>query len=119
VLSSVTEGSPTIVSEAMLCRTPIVATAVGGVPELIRDGETGLVVPSRDSRALAQAMEFMLTSRDAAERMAARAETYARENLTWEANARKTLEVYQAAVNETGACERELNLSISSAHDGA
>lgn len=103
VLSSLTEGSPTILSEAMLCRAPIVATRVGGVPELIQDGETGLVVPSKDEGSLARAMEFMMNNRNAAEKMAFNAESYAKENLTWDANARKTLEVYRAAINHNRA----------------
>ena len=109
VLSSITEGSPTILSEAMLCRVPVVATAVGGIPELIRDRETGLLVPSKDSPALARAMEFMLTDREAAKEMGDRAEIYARQNLTWNANAQKTLEIYRAAVNQTGTCNDKLS----------
>jgi teichuronic acid biosynthesis glycosyltransferase TuaC len=103
VLSSLTEGSPTILSEAMLCRIPIVATRVGGVPELIHDGETGLVVPSQDAAALARGMEFIMNDRNAAEQMAAKAETYAKEHLTWDANARRTIEVYRAATERNHA----------------
>ena len=100
VLPSVTEGSPTIISEAMLCRTPVVATEVGGVPELIRHGETGLLAPSKNPIALGHAIEFMLANSDAALHMAHMAEIHARTNLTWEANARKTMEVYRAAVDK-------------------
>ncbi len=100
VLSSVTEGSPTILSEAMICRAPIVATSVGGIPELIRNGETGLVVQSKDPSGLARAIELMLTDRAAAERMARTAEIHARANLTWDANARKTLEIYRTALSQ-------------------
>lgn len=112
VLSSVTEGSPTIIAEAMLCRAPIVATRVGGVPELIDNGETGLVVPSKDGVALARAMEFMMNNRNAAEKMAFNAEGYAKENLTWDANARKTLEVYRAAVNQNRAYDARVPGSV-------
>lgn len=107
VLSSVTEGSPTIIAEAMLCRVPIVATAVGGVPELISNGETGLIVPSKDSAALARAIDFMLTNHNAAEQMAHRAEIHAKTNLTWDANARKTIQVYRAAANN-----RDLDVTV-------
>ena len=51
VLSSAWEGSPNIVLEAMAAAVPVVATDVGGVPELVRSGETGYVVPPRDERA--------------------------------------------------------------------
>ncbi|MGH4012314.1 MAG: glycosyltransferase [Pseudonocardiaceae bacterium] len=57
VLSSYTvECFPMAVLEAMACGIPAVATAVGGVPEMIDDGVTGYVVPPRDSRALADAL---------------------------------------------------------------
>ena len=56
VLSSQIEGAPNALMEAMLARRPSVATAVGGVPELVRDGENGLMVAPRDPAALADAM---------------------------------------------------------------
>ena len=52
VLSSAWEGMPNVVLEAMASRTPVVATSVGAVPEVITDGESGLVVPPHDHQAL-------------------------------------------------------------------
>ena len=60
VLSSAWEGMPNVVLEAMASLTPVVATAVGAVPEMIEDGETGFVVPPGDHAALAAAMERMM-----------------------------------------------------------
>ena len=60
VLSSAWEGMPNVVLEAMASRTPVVATSVGAVPEVITDGESGLVVPPHDHQALANAMERMM-----------------------------------------------------------
>ena len=56
VLSSASEGMPISIIEAMAAELPVVATAVGGIPELIVDGETGFLVPARDSSALAHAL---------------------------------------------------------------
>lgn len=61
-LASLWEGLPTSIMEAMSSALPVVATAVGGVPELVRDGETGLLVPSRDPKALAEALAKLLDS---------------------------------------------------------
>ena len=56
VLSSIAEGMPRAILEAMAAGVPCVATKVGGIPEIINDENTGLLVPPKDSTALAQAM---------------------------------------------------------------
>jgi len=61
VLSSEVEGNPLSVMEAMAAGLPVVSTAVGGVPELVRDGVTGRLVPSRDAEALAQAIQALVS----------------------------------------------------------
>jgi glycosyltransferase involved in cell wall biosynthesis len=60
VLSSISEGMPNTVLEAMATGLPVVATRVGGVDELIEPGITGFVVPPRDPDALARAIETLL-----------------------------------------------------------
>jgi glycosyltransferase involved in cell wall biosynthesis len=60
VLSSRWEGNPLSVMEAMAAGLPVVSTAVGGVPELVREGVTGLLVPSEDAGALAQALQALV-----------------------------------------------------------
>ncbi len=60
VLSSAWEGMPNVVLEAMASSTPVVATSVGAITEMIADGESGLIVPPRDPEALAEAMEHMM-----------------------------------------------------------
>ena len=60
VLSSAWEGMPNVVLEAMASARPVVATAVGAVPEMVADGETGFVVPPGDHAALAGAMGRMM-----------------------------------------------------------
>jgi colanic acid/amylovoran biosynthesis glycosyltransferase len=54
---SLSEGMPTVMLEAMACALPVVVTDVGGVREAVTDGVEGIVVPSRDPRALAAALE--------------------------------------------------------------
>jgi glycosyltransferase involved in cell wall biosynthesis len=70
--------------EALMRGTAVVASAVGGMPELVRDGETGFLVPAGGARALAEKLLLLLRSRETAERMgaAARRDALARFRLT-------------------------------------
>jgi glycosyltransferase involved in cell wall biosynthesis len=72
-MSSDFEGLPLFAFECMASGTPLVATNVGGLPEVIDDGETGLLVPARDPAALASALERLLRDPALRERLAAAA----------------------------------------------
>src|SRR5829696_1962180 len=69
VMSSVTEGLGTSLLDAMACGRPVVATNVGGIPEVVIDGETGLLVPPRDPGAMAAALARLLADRSLRDRM--------------------------------------------------
>ena len=69
VLPSWIEGLPVTILEAMAASRPVAATAVGGVSELVLDGETGLLFDPRDVQALAQAVEQLLRDPERARRM--------------------------------------------------
>ncbi|WP_341988339.1 glycosyltransferase [Azorhizobium sp. AG788] len=56
VLSTHTEGFPLVLLEAMSAALPVIATRIGGIPEAVADGDTGILVPHEDAPALAQAM---------------------------------------------------------------
>jgi sugar transferase (PEP-CTERM/EpsH1 system associated) len=69
VLPSRSEGIPLTVLEAMACGLPVVATRVGGLPEVVDEGVTGLLVPSADPAALADAMARIWNDPERRERM--------------------------------------------------
>jgi colanic acid/amylovoran biosynthesis glycosyltransferase len=64
------DGLPTVLTEAMALKVPVVATPVTGIPELVEDERTGLIVPERDPAALAAAVRRLLEDTEAARRLA-------------------------------------------------
>lgn len=99
VLCSRMEGLPTVIPEAMMCGIPIVATRVGGIPDIIEDGETGLLVPPGDTAGLARAIVRVLTDEDLQGHLGRRAAEHAHLEFSWKANAEKTAAVYQDAIS--------------------
>jgi L-malate glycosyltransferase len=100
VLSSVMEGLGTSLLDAMACARPIVATHAGGIPEVISDGETGLLVPPRDADALAEALIELLTNEDRARALATAGFERVRKRFSVERMVRETLAVYEAVQGE-------------------
>lgn len=86
-LPSLSEGLPNVALEAMACGLPVVAARVGGVPEVVRDGVNGFLVPPSDSAALADALRRALATQW--DREAIRASV---SQFDWDANARTVLE---------------------------
>jgi glycosyltransferase involved in cell wall biosynthesis len=80
VLTSQSEGMPVSLMEAAACGVPAVAPSVGGIPELIEDGETGFVTVPNDAASTAAALATVLTDRPRRSRMgvAARARAVSR-----------------------------------------
>jgi glycosyltransferase involved in cell wall biosynthesis len=71
VLPTLADNTPVTLMEAMACGVPAVATSVGGVPELVEPGQSGLLVPAGDVAALTSALERLLADPDARRRMGA------------------------------------------------
>lgn len=85
VLTSVAEAAPVALLEAMAARLPVIATDVGGVPGIVKAGETGLLIPSRDPAALALALTTLAS--DEPRRRALGEEGEKRQRALWSAEA--------------------------------
>lgn len=99
VLASKSEGSPNALLEAMAARVPVVATAVGGVPEIVTHGETALLVPPSDAGALADALAQALGRDEEARAMAERAHALILAQYTPKRRCRTLCEIYRQTVD--------------------
>ncbi len=88
--------------EAMACERPVVASAVGGIPEVVLPEETGLLVPPADPCALADALNRVLRDRDLARQMGAAGRKRVEEHFSWTAIAARTRRLYEALLEEQG-----------------
>jgi glycosyltransferase involved in cell wall biosynthesis len=95
VMSSLTEGLGTSLLDAMACGKPIVATRAGGMPEVVVDGLTGLLVEPRDDEAMAAAIVRLLRDRALRREMGTAGEVRAQEQFSSERMVQETLAVYQ------------------------
>ena len=95
VLPSFTESCPLVALEAMACGTPIIAADVGGVSEVVRDGETGWLFPSGSVGGLASRIDAVLADPASARRVSARARTWVEANATIPRMAERTFAFYE------------------------
>jgi glycosyltransferase involved in cell wall biosynthesis len=105
VMSSVTEGLGTSLLDAMACSKAIVATRAGGIPEVVDDGSTGLIVPARDAPALANAVVTLLNDEPQRRRMAMEGFARVQRHFTVEQMVAETAAVYARVVGQPHAAE--------------
>ncbi|MGE0215148.1 glycosyltransferase family 4 protein [Mycolicibacterium sp.] len=100
VLFSRQETAPTILAQAMAAGKPVIASRVGGVPEMVDDGETGYLVDADDEAMLADRMVKVLQDQELALRLGQRAHDLARARFTAAAVAERTVEAYRKAMDQ-------------------
>ena len=105
VLPSHSEGSPNVLLEAMSARLPIVATNVGGIPEIVQHNKTALLVPPSDPRLMGFAIHRLLTEPQLALRLGAEASRVAASQYSPESYASALIKVYRQLLTEKGNSE--------------
>jgi glycosyltransferase involved in cell wall biosynthesis len=104
VMPSLEEGFPIAALDAMAAGVPVIASAVGGVPELIEDGQTGWLVPPRDVDGLASRLRLLLGDPDARVKMGAAGFRRVRDHFNATQMTAKIAHLYDELLLETGKC---------------
>jgi glycosyltransferase involved in cell wall biosynthesis len=94
VRPSVSEGLGTAFLEALACEVPIVGTPVGGIPDFLEDGKTGLFCEPGNPESVARAVSRLLSEPDLARSCAARGSEMVRESYPWGAAAERIAGLY-------------------------
>jgi len=105
-MPSTYEGFGVAALEAEAMEVPVVASRIHGIPDVVVDSETGLLVPPRDRQALAAALERLVSDDDLRRRLGRAARAFVAEHYSWEENTAQMEALYQAALGEAGAGAR-------------
>ena len=108
VISSIYEGTTLTVFEAMATGTPVVATMVDGVEEVIEDGATGMLVPPKDAASIAEAVTDLLTNPDRARLLSERAEQAVKQ-YDVRTSMRRIENLYETVLSENGESSAEVH----------
>jgi glycosyltransferase involved in cell wall biosynthesis len=105
VLPSLAEGLPNVLLEAMAASRPVVATKVGGIVDLLVDGQNGLLVPPADSDALASAILRLLSDRELAARLGRCAQETVRDSYSFARQFELLEEIYRRVIGDKRRAE--------------
>ena len=95
VVPSRIESLPTTIKEAFFLKIPVVGTDVGGIPELIKNNETGLLVPPNNPQKLAESVNKLLENKQNADQLANSGYEFIKNNMTWDVILPKYIDLYE------------------------
>jgi len=99
ITPSLYEGFGLPAVEAMACEVPVITTTAGALPEVVKQGETGILVPPRDPRALAGAIKRLLADESMRRRMGSEGRRWVKRQFSWAEAARQMLQVYEEVLS--------------------
>lgn len=106
-----TEGLGVVLIEALSYQKPVIASKVGGIVDVIKDGETGLLVPEKDTEALANAILRILDEPELASRLGEQGYQHVETFFDWERIAAQTLGIYTEVVNSPAPLKAQVSAS--------
>ena len=95
VIPSRMESSPTTVKEAFYLNVPVIGTNVGGIPELIKNNETGILVPPENPSELVHAINELLSDREKSEKLTINGNAFVKNNMTWDVILPQYIQFYE------------------------
>ena len=96
------ESCPMVILESWSSGVPVIATNVGGIPELIVDGETGYLISPKDPQAIADAVQYVMEHPDEVKTVVDNAKKLVREKFDYRENARQFVQLYREMLHEQG-----------------
>ena len=96
-----TEGLGTVLIEAGLYKNALIGSNVGGIPDIIKHGETGLLVPQKDVNKLADAIEKLIKNEELRKKLAENAHNYVKQNFSWNKIIEEFKKLYKELINKT------------------
>ena len=101
VLASRAEGMPLVIAEAMACGKAVIGSNVDGVPEIVQDGKTGILVPSEDARSLADALIRLCSDRVLRDALSRQGKEWAFREYNWEVIAKRYIDLIEGCKPNT------------------
>jgi glycosyltransferase involved in cell wall biosynthesis len=98
ITSSIYEGFGLPAAEAMACQIPVIATTGGSLPEVVKHGYTGILVPPANASALANAIERLIDDEPLRKILGKAGRKRVEQNFTWQRTAEGVVYVYQEAI---------------------
>ena len=102
IQTSVSEGIPVALMEALACELPVISTNITGIPELVIHGKTGILIPPKDEVAIVDAITFIKNNPAIAKKYGKAGRNYIETEYNLQKNVGKLIDLFQAKIFEDG-----------------